>query len=46
MPTNDVPQFAQNFALAGFAKPQFGQFMDYAYCNEPRDDVYGAIIDS
>jgi hypothetical protein len=23
-----VPQFAQNFAPAGFSKPQFGQNMD------------------
>ena len=24
---NDVPQFAQNFALSGLASPQFGQFI-------------------
>jgi hypothetical protein len=24
---NAVPQFAQNFALSGFANPQFGQFI-------------------
>jgi hypothetical protein len=24
---NGVPQFAQNFALSGFANPQLGQFM-------------------
>jgi hypothetical protein len=40
---SEVPQFAQNFALSGFANPQFGHVI-LSYCIEPSPPLLGFAV--